>query len=159
GLDRTRGEDHFAIGVRLVRAPAVKVLDARRTPALEEDPRGVRARDQREIAAREDRAQERHRGARSPAVTDRELVGAHAVVHRTVEVVGLRKSGLPRRLEPCAAIGMVVAQVGDAELPARAVVVGLSALVAFGALEERQHAAVVPTLCTEAGPFLIVAAL
>jgi len=94
------GEQHLLVRVDALRglAGAACVLDADRTPLLDQDARGVGVGDHREIAALERGPQVSERGAPAFAVLDGELVGAEAFLLVAVEVARHRVSRRRARL-------------------------------------------------------------
>src|ERR1700722_1668885 len=79
-VERAAGEDHLALGMRPVLLPILHVFDADGTRTVEEDARRMAAGDKLDIAAFHRGAQIGDCGARAPAVADRVLSAAEALL-------------------------------------------------------------------------------
>ena len=137
-LQRAGGDDDLDVGARALRSPLPDAPEAppsthsmpRALPRLDDDARHLRAGRDRQVRPRAHRREERRRRVAAPAAAQGELVAAEAVGLRAVEVGRQRIARLGAGGEPRLAARMVVAQVGDAELAARAVPLARAALVA-----------------------------
>ncbi len=94
-VDRARGEHHLLgrVGLLLVPGSAQEVGDAPSQAALDEQPRGARAREHRQVGPVQGRAQVAVDDAEAAAATDRDRREPRALVVRAVEV---GRAGDPR---------------------------------------------------------------
>src|SRR6185312_985254 len=84
------------------------------------------------------------RGALSPPVVDAQLIRAHAVRRRTVEIGIAWQARFDTGFDPGVAVRMVVAQVRHAEFARRAVIGAGTAGIVLDALEVGQYVDVAP---------------
>src|SRR5882724_5946480 len=96
------------------------------------------------------------RGTPALAVLLRHLVGADALLRRSVKILVERKLALPPRLDETMRYRIVGAKLGHVQRAAAAVKSVLNILVVFGALEIGQHVFVRPTFVAERGPMVVV---
>ena len=98
-----------------LRATLLDELHARCTPALDNDARRQRFRDDREIRSRHRRLQECRGGAAPLTTLDRVLIRADPLLLGTVEVVGDRISSLAARLDERVEQHVGLRRIGDAQ--------------------------------------------
>ena len=157
--DRPGGEHDFAAGARLAADAVDGVAHADRAPAVENQPLDMRAGDDAQVRAVEDRFEEAARRAPPPSapLVDVEIVGAFVVA--AVEVVDLGDADLGRRVAHRVEDRPRHARPFDPPFAARAVQFVGAAVIVLVALEERQHVVPAPALEAELAPAVVVGGL
>ena len=143
-VERTGGDQNLAAGVRGPLLAVNGVADAGGAPSIEQDSGGERIGHHCEIRAAARRIEIGHRRRRAHAVPRRGLVEPRALLGRAVEVTVTRIAALLCRFDIGSGDRMAIAQVGDAERPARAAPVVGVALVVLRLTEVGQHVVVAP---------------
>ncbi len=155
-LQGASGHQHFVVRADLLCLAVAPELDAGRSLPLEQDARGVRIREDREVLAAEVGCEVGLGDTEALAVPLRDLVGPDAFLLRAVEVVVDGKAclatGVDERLQ-----GLVgAAQVRHVERTLAAVVLVGDSLVVLGTAEVRQYFVVGPTRVAFGRPMVVV---
>src|ERR1700688_3077291 len=115
----------------------VPVLEGAGAPAVEHDASGERMRQHLEIGSIHGRSEIRIGGTATPAVAHRHVHPAETLLLKSVDVRGLRITGLACRRQPRGMQWIAHAPVSRLQLAAAAAVVIAALLAIFGALEIR----------------------
>ena len=156
---RAGAQQDFARGLDLFRFACLPVFDADGAAPFHQHARGARIGDHLQVGPAQRGREVRLGRAEALAVLVGDLVQAHALLVRAVEVVVARKARLDRGLHEHRPEAVGRAQVHHVQRAARAVELVGAALVVLGLAEVRQHVAPAPTRVAQRGPMVVVGAV
>jgi hypothetical protein len=143
-VDRAAGHDDLGAGLGAGHLTVPQVTHAGGPAAFDDDLRDQGVGEHREVRLGHGRVQVGGGGRAPPAVPLGQLVPAHAVLARPVEVIVGHRSLLLRRGDERRASRGLVPRVGDAQRTARAVIGGRAARVILGPAEVGHQVLIAP---------------